>query len=874
MVTASLRWVRTILPVLMMALAGLWFVTGCTYESDALGAASCTTASDCEAEGAICFDGYCVYGDDIGFDVETGPHPDDCSAGEILCGDRCIDPDNDIDHCGSCDNDCHYAPDGAVSYCDEGTCSWECVEEGYGACSSECFNFQNDVNHCGACYAECEVEYGEVICDEGVCAVDTCHDERTDCSDATDDDELVCADLESDPRHCGDCGVDCSDEDVQEIPNNAVATCSEGGCGWECDDGYWDCAGECVSETDNFDVCDGECIDLDRTHAYCGDCDTSCSPVQVCSSGTCADDCPTGETACSGACIDTQTDVEHCGGCDAACDENPENSSPICVSGGCSFECNTGYFECGGDCLDENIYALCNGACVNIQTDVEHCGDCGDPCEDFPADASPQCIGGSCDWECNTGFTECADQCFSSDDFVDNIDHCGSCGTQCTDSPDNADPTCDGTSCSFTCRSGFHECEDQCFASFDTVEHCGSCGNDCDDYPDNSSPYCDGNSCQWECDSGFTECEDQCFAAFDTVEHCGSCGYDCDDYPENSSPVCDGGSCSFECNSGYYYCDGECIPDTQVCGDCDPNYSGDYGGGEGTHDNPYLLCTVDHFDGLEGQRVNGQYFELAANVDFSGQGSYDPFGHHNHGFEGVFDGGGYQIQNLSIHRNNDGVGVFYALASGARIGNLEITGLNVTSGGNNQVGGLTGASEGTISNVHVEGSVEGSNDVGGLVGHILGGTISRSSAHVVVDGENSVGGLVGRASGSAEITDCYATRSISGDVRVGGLVGEVDGASLLHCYAAGSISYDDDAGALVGLLDGGGSVENSYWDFNVIDNTSGAIGHIENGATVNLNGLQTTQFMDASNFSFDFTDTWAISTAPDGLQRPILQWQE
>ena len=105
------------------------------------------------------------------------------------------------------------------------------------------------------------------------------------------------------------------------------------------------------------------------------------------------------------------------------------------------------------------------------------------------------------------------------------------------------------------------------------------------------------------------------------------------------------------------------------------------------------------------------------------------------------------------------------------------------------VGGLVGWNNGPISGSRAAGDVNGSGNVGGLVGSNYGADgvnkISGSTASGAVTGTGySVGGLVGWTNGP--ISSSHATGTVSGSQTVGGLVGS---------------SYDDDAwnGLAVGL---------------------------------------------------------------------------
>ena len=79
-------------------------------------------------------------------------------------------------------------------------------------------------------------------------------------------------------------------------------------------------------------------------------------------------------------------------------------------------------------------------------------------------------------------------------------------------------------------------------------------------------------------------------------------------------------------------------------------------------------------------------------LDLSGI-NWDPIGTGGAGdnkyFKGVFDGNGHTIKNLTINRpDEDTVGLFGSISSGAEIKNLGLTDVDVI--GNDYVGGLVG----------------------------------------------------------------------------------------------------------------------------------------------------------------------------------------
>ena len=143
--------------------------------------------------------------------------------------------------------------------------------------------------------------------------------------------------------------------------------------------------------------------------------------------------------------------------------------------------------------------------------------------------------------------------------------------------------------------------------------------------------------------------------------------------------------------------------------------------------------------------------------------------------------------------------------------------------GTYDVGGVVGYSTySTISNCYATGSVTatGANgndsNAGGVVGSVFGDTISRCYATGAVTGpENNIGGFAGRISySSTTISDCYATGAVSGGRYAGGLIGYIythpsyGGGSVYNCYASGEVSAESYAGGVVGRVDESSSLSN------------------------------------------------------------------
>jgi outer membrane protein assembly factor BamB len=367
--------------------------------------------------------------------------------------------------------------------------------------------------------------------------------------------------------------------------------------------------------------------------------------------------------------------------------------------------------------------------------------------------------------------------------------------------------------------------------------------------------------------------------------------------------------------------------------------------GDGTERDPYLVATLSELQAMEDDPDG--YFLLTQNIDATatsewndGQG-FTPVGSFDgEAFSGTLDGAGYNITNLVINRPTSNYVGLIGYASGAQVQNVSVTNISVT--GDRQVGGLVGRARdgtnlthtrvaGTVSGVNTVGgvvgwygsgtsvtdgsvstTVNGTRNVGGLVGRLSRGTISESTATGAVNGSDTVGGLVGdlrdggtvseasanssvqTAEGNAgglvgKITDgtvsrSFATGSVNGTRRVGGVVGENEG-TVTQTYARGPVTGDQYAGGLVGLNqdlisqsyatgtvtgDGGGlvgagraPVKDSYWDEEATRQTDSS------GGT----GLKTAQMSGSSarkNMTgLAFGDIWRTQRG----EYPALTWQ-
>jgi hypothetical protein len=138
----------------------------------------------------------------------------------------------------------------------------------------------------------------------------------------------TCSVLSSDPMNCGACGTVCM------APANAIGTCSDGMCGFECAPGY--------------DLCNGRCFFTDNNVSFCGRACTDCialphtnSDTVNCSHGLCTllNACASHYGDCDGnvdnGCETDLTAQTNCGACRVSC----SGATPRCMPDSDGYAC-------------------------------------------------------------------------------------------------------------------------------------------------------------------------------------------------------------------------------------------------------------------------------------------------------------------------------------------------------------------------------------------------------------------------------------------------------------------------------------------------------------------------------------------------------
>jgi hypothetical protein len=270
--------------------------------------------------------------------------------------------------------------------------------------------------------------------------------------------------------------------------------------------------------------------------------------------GGCTAECGSGETNCNGKCIKLPTDPEHCGACDKPCPV-PAGGAATCADSKCGVDCNPGLNECSGGCYD-------------FLSEPEHCGDCETVCN-----TDQVCTATGCATTCPDGFTNCGKACV---DVQSNAQNCGGCDKPCA-APANGLALCADGMCDYTCAgSDFPDkcAPGGCVNQQTDAEHCGDCDAPCAapvSGEATGAAVCEAATCGATCGAATpTECDvtggKACVDVQKDSQHCGSCATGC-----APGTQCGAGTCKATCGPGLTKCGNQCVnlkTDPTSCGMC------------------------------------------------------------------------------------------------------------------------------------------------------------------------------------------------------------------------------------------------------------------------------------------------------------------
>jgi hypothetical protein len=274
--------------------------------------------------------------------------------------------------------------------------------------------------------------------------------------------------------------------------------------------------------------------------------------------------CTSVQKLCNGACINPQTDNSNCGTCGNSC------GAGTCQSGIC---CGAGQTNCGGQCVDLSTNANC-GACGNncgtgsCQTDngITKCcpsgqTNCNGTCVDIQTDEA-HC--GSCTMVCGANDSCCGGGCTNTQSDEAN---CGTCGTTCT-----SGDTCVSGTPATCCGNNESNCGGVCSLLNDNT-NCGACGASCNTTIGQSCKPPTTGTMVACCTASQNNCGGSCSDPQTDEANCGGCagagGVAC-----ASGETCTSGIC---CGPGETACNGVCVDtltDNTHCGSCTTVCSG------------------------------------------------------------------------------------------------------------------------------------------------------------------------------------------------------------------------------------------------------------------------------------------------------------
>ena len=272
--------------------------------------------------------------------------------------------------------------------------------------------------------------------------------------------------------------------------------------------------------------------------------------------------------------------------------------------------------------------------------------------------------------------------------------------------------------------------------------------------------------------------------------------------------------------------------------------NGNFGGGDGTELNPYLV--EDAQDLWAVRNDLSAHYKQTADIDLNVYSTGDgwiPIGQETVEFTGVYDGNNYEIRNLWCNNLVGNNGMFGYIRDGAKLKNILLKNTIIARAGD-YTGGLVGRcrnlSENAIVNCHVTGIINELNinkqNIGGLVGRVdsvgtttidncsfegqvfssyvgtsagyIGGLIGSNNTNlvrcwskgsVIAPSASFIGGLVG-----SNLGDCgysYSLCDVQGNRYVGGFMGQ-GGGTTLNCWSRGNVQGDIYVGGFVGFQSG------------------------------------------------------------------------
>ncbi len=203
--------------------------------------------------------------------------------------------------------------------------------------------------------------------------------------------------------------------------------------------------------------------------------------------------------------------------------------------------------------------------------------------------------------------------------------------------------------------------------------------------------------------------------------------------------------------------------------------STNFGGGDGSASNPYIISLPEHlaylaYRATSSFKYTNKYFKQIDDIDLS-EHWWDPISY----FAGHYDGGGFRISGLYTQEGSASSNSYQALFG--------------------QVAGESIDSLVNIHDIHIYDSIiQGYDYIGGIIGYARNVNLYDCSFNGEIQSTgNRVGGIIGQMQNYNNIDNCINGGNVSGNFYVGGIVGSTSNTitnckyTINNCSNIGSI---------------------------------------------------------------------------------------
>ena len=305
---------------------------------------------------------------------------------------------DDLEHCGSYNNDCNNHNGWLNGDCSDGKCIATECKQGFHLNNSTRTCEINDINHCYSSGNKCEKAEGvsDILCykinnndiNENPCKISRCAENY---HSTYDKDGNITSCAINDHNNCGLQQFTCMTDGVKQAECKHPFLCNS----LECEDGYH------KYNNGLYTICERDDVINCGSHGNkCNDANSNtlgkphCIRVENTSEFACQDLCTL--DTCGEECIDMKTSLSHCGSCGKDCTKEIPNASVMCQEGNCVLiNCILGYHIKDNQCVRDTDTA-CGVSEVNCISSLQ---------QNNHADA--HCINATCTYTCEQGYADC-----------------------------------------------------------------------------------------------------------------------------------------------------------------------------------------------------------------------------------------------------------------------------------------------------------------------------------------------------------------------------------------------------------------------------------------------------------------------------------